>query len=225
MAMTLPTVPSETATARKKMVDSQLRPNKVTDPRLIAAMRSVPRENFLPEALQARAYADEPVLLGGGRALPEPMVLARMIQLADLQSGEHVLVIGAGTGYSAAVLAACGAKVTALEDDPALLAIARPALAANAPTVQLVPGALAQGCAASGPYDCIFIDGAVEELPPALAAQLRPAGRLVMVRVANERVGQAVIGRVSASGLSFQPAFDCAVPKLPAFRKAAAFVF
>jgi len=225
MAMTLPTVHSDTETARKKMVDSQLRPNKVTDPRLIAAMRSVPREDFLPEALQARAYADEPVLLGGGRALPEPMVLARLIQLADLQPGEHVLVVGAGTGYSAAVLDACGAKVTALEDDPALLAIARPALAALAPSVNLVAGALAQGCPTSGPYDCIFIDGAVEELPPALAAQLRPSGRLVMVRAASERVGQAVIGRLSHSALAFQPAFDCAAPKLPAFRKAAAFVF
>jgi protein-L-isoaspartate(D-aspartate) O-methyltransferase len=219
------TLPSETATARKMMVDSQLRPNKVTDPRLIAAMRSVPREHFLPDALQARAYADEPVLLGGGRAMPEPMVVARMIQLADLQPGEHVLVVGAGTGYSAAVLAAVGAKVTALEDDPALLAIARPALAALAPSVTVVAGALAQGCPASGPYDCIFIDGAVEELPPAIVAQLRPTGRLVMVRAAGDRVGQAVIGRVSTSGLAFQPAFDCAAPKLPAFRKAPAFVF
>ena len=219
------TLPSETATARKMMVDSQLRPNKVTDPRVIAAMRSVPRENFLPEALQARAYADKPVLLGGGRALPEPMVLARMIQLADLHVGESVLVVGAGTGYSAAVLAEVGAKVTALEDDPTLLAIARPALAAVAPSVAIVAGALAQGCAASGPYDCIFIDGAVEELPRAIVAQLRPTGRLVMVRTAGDRVGQAVIGRVSTSGLAFQPAFDCAAPRLPAFLKAPAFDF
>jgi len=207
------------------MVDSQVRPNKVTDPRIIAAMRSLPRESFLPASVAARAYADEDVPLGGGRVLPEPMVLARMVQLAAIKPGENVLLVAAGTGYAAAVLAACGANVTAVEDDPALLSIARPALAQTAPGVHLVESALAGGCPERAPYDCIMVEGAVEQLPPAIAAQLAPGGRLVMVRSEAGRVGQAVSGLAAGAGLHFVAAFDCAVPKLPAFRKAPAFVF
>ena len=104
------------AEARNNMVDSQVRPNKVTDPRIVAAMRQLPRERFLPPALAALAYADEDVPLGEGRVLIEPMVIARLVQLTAIAAGERALVVAAGTGYGAAVLAACGARVTALEE-------------------------------------------------------------------------------------------------------------
>uniref|UniRef100_UPI0038CC0931 protein-L-isoaspartate O-methyltransferase family protein n=1 Tax=Falsiroseomonas oryzae TaxID=2766473 RepID=UPI0038CC0931 len=119
---------SRMAEARRRMVDGQLRPNRVTDARLLAAMGEIPREHFLPAELAPLAYADEDVRLPGGRGLIEPMVIARMLQLLSARDGDRVLVVGAGTGYAAAVLARCGARVVALEDDAALAAEARRAL-------------------------------------------------------------------------------------------------
>ena len=214
------------ATARTMMVDSQVRPNKVTDGRIIAAMRSLPREAFLAPDLAARAYADDSVPLGGGRVLPAPMIVARMAQISPLSEGARVLVVGAGGGYGAALLARCGAKVTAVEDDAALLAIARKALAEYAPGVTLVDAPMAGGAPAGAPYDCIFIEGAVEHLPDALVAQLATHGVLVMVRCEPAtRMGQAVLGRKASGLMSFAPMFDCALPPLPALRRAPEFVF
>ena len=118
------------------------------------------------------AYSDADVPLGNGRALVEPMVIGRLVQLAGVRGGERALVVGAGTGYGAALLAACGAKVTALEDDAALIALARGALAGVA-GVTLVTGPLAAGWSAGAPYDVVFVEGTVAEIPPALVAQLR----------------------------------------------------
>jgi protein-L-isoaspartate(D-aspartate) O-methyltransferase len=216
--------------ARSLMVDGQVRPNKVTDTRITDAMRRLPREAFVPAQCAAIAYADEDVPLGGGRYLMEPMVIARLVQMAAPQSGERALVVAAGTGYGAALLAACGMRVVALEDDPALLALARPALAAAAPGVALVEGPAADGWAGEAPYDVILIDGAVERVPQAIGAQLAPGGRLVTVHVDPDRggaarIGQAVRGEMTASGLSLQAVFDCAVPLLPALRQVRGFVF
>jgi protein-L-isoaspartate(D-aspartate) O-methyltransferase len=216
------------ADARNRMVDSQLRPNKVTDARVLGAMRAIPRERFLPPAQAALAYADEDVPLPGGRCLMEPMVLARLVQLADPGPGERVLLVGAGVGYGAAVIAACGATVLALEQDEGLLALARPALAGLAPQVRVVAGELAAGWQPESPYDLVFIEGAFEVFPAGLAAQLRrDGGRLVGVRAAGGRIAQAVHGeRVSAdTALSLRPAFDCATPVLPALRREHGFVF
>ncbi len=216
------------ATARNFMVDSQVRPNKVYDPRLLAAMRSLPREKFLPPDLAARAYADEDVALGAGRCLIEPMVIARMVEAAAIRAGQRVLVVAAGPGYGAALLAACGAQVTAVEDDPALLALARAALPEFAPGVVLVESPPAQGHPAGAPYDLIFIEGAVEVIPPALIGQLAPMGRLIAIRgsaAGASRGGQAVMGEPVAGHWSLQPLFDCAVPLLPGLRAAAGFVF
>jgi protein-L-isoaspartate(D-aspartate) O-methyltransferase len=121
------------ADARKRMVDGQLRPNRVTDPRVLDAMRDLPREEFLPAAVRARAYSDEDVPLPGGRTMVEPMVIARLAQTAAVRPGDRALVVCAGTGYGAAVLARCGARVIAIETDTALAAIAGRALAATLP--------------------------------------------------------------------------------------------
>jgi len=222
------------AEARKNMVDSQVRPNRVTEPRILSAMRRLPRERFLPASVCALAYADEDVPLGNGRYLMEPMVLARMLQAAHPRENERTLVVGAGTGYAAALLAACGCKVVALEDDPALLAIARAVLPEEAPNVTLVTSPLAAGWAANAPYDLILIEGAVPEVPTALKEQLHmERGRLVAV-IFDPSPDQgrplagttrAVLAEATTAGLGETPIFDCATPPLPAMLKAPAFEF
>ncbi len=192
------------ADARNCMVDSQIRPNRVVDPRVLQAMRTIPRERFVPQGAQALAYADEDVPLGNGRYLMEPMVFARLLQAVGLRDNESVLVVGAATGYGAAVLAACGCRVTALEEDPALLATARAVLAREAPGVTLVSGPLAAGWPALAPYDLILIEGAVPEIPPALVAQTRQdTGRILGALHMSGRVTQAVMAEATPAGLSF----------------------
>ncbi len=210
--------------ARHAMVDSQVRPNKVTDPRIIAAMRRLPREAFLPASLRAWAYADDDVKLGAGRVMMSPMVTARLLQVAMPRPGERALLVGSGTGYVAALLAACGPAVTALEEDAALTAIAAPALAVWAPAVAQRHGPGAAGAPDAAPFDLVMVEGGVAALPEAIAAQVAPGGRLVMVRAAGP-VGQAVIGRPSAGRLSFVVAFDATVAVVPAFRQPQAFAF
>lgn len=223
--------------ARNHMVDGQVRPNKVNDPRIIQAMRRLPRERFVPPHLAGLAYIDEDVPLGGGRFLMEPMVIARLVQLARVRAGERALVVGAGTGYGAALLAACGAEVTALEGDERLAAIAYRALAETAPGVSLVAGPLAQGWERGAPYDVVLIEGAVREIPPAVARQVRSNGRVVTVVCGASGVTGGVSGgalggtgggacagvlaeptRVSGRDgavLRAQAEFDCATPMLP----------
>ena len=214
------------ADARARMVDSQVRPNKVTDPRILHAMRTLPRERFLPPALAPLAYSDDDVPLGGGRVMLAPMVIARLVQLLGLQPGERALVVAAGPGYGAALLAACGARVTALEDTPDLYALASRALAETAPGVELVAGPLAAGWPAGAPYDVILIEGAVREIPPAYATQLRAGGgRLAAVRQAAGAMGQAVLAEPTPFGLRSRPMFDCAAPPIPSLLPKPAFVF
>jgi protein-L-isoaspartate(D-aspartate) O-methyltransferase len=220
----------DTEAARNRMVDSQVRPNKVIDPRILDAMRQIPREHFVPPHLTPLAYADEDVPLGGGRYLMEPMVIARLVQAAAVQPGERALVVGAGSGYGAAVLASLGAQVTALEQDAALLALARTVLPAVAASVTLVAGPLTAGWKAGAPYDIVLIEGAAEEIPPALIEQLKhEGGRIVAVRAFAGSIGHAALGEVVAgpggAGLAWQSLFDCATPLLPALRRAPSFVF
>jgi len=221
------------ASARDHMVDGQVRPNKVIDPRIIRAMRSVPRERFVPPHLASLAYADEDVPLDRGRALMEPMVIARLVQLARVRDGDRVLVIGAGSGYGAVLLAACGGQVTALEEDEALLAIARRTLPEFAPGTALVAGPLAAGHAAGAPWDVILIEGAVRAIPPSIALQLKPSGgRLVTVLTPGNAAagGQGVLAEpglhsAPSAVLRAQPMFDCTTPLLPPLLQAPAFRF
>jgi protein-L-isoaspartate(D-aspartate) O-methyltransferase len=212
--------------ARNHMVDSQIRPNKVSDTRILDAMRHLPRERFLPASQLALAYADQTVPLGGGRVLLQPMVLARLAQIAAPLPGEAVLVVAAGAGYSAALFAAMGCTVTALENSAPLLELARPALAAAAPSVTLVSGPLPSGWPAGAPFDLILIDGAVPAVPPALAAQLNPeTGRLLTIISDGDHSGHAVHAEPTRAGVSLRALFDCRCPVLPAFAPAPAFEF
>ena len=225
--MDLPTL--DYAAARDHMVDSQIRPNRIVDPRIIRAMRTLPRERFVPPHLASMAYIDEDLALPEGRNLMEPLVLARLVQLARIRAGERALVVGAGSGYGAAVLRLCSAAVTALEEDAALLAIARNVLPAVAPGVTVVEGKLQAGL--KGPWDVILIEGAVREIPAAIGAELDPhGGRLVTVLAQSPGLGSGVLAEPINPGspeptLRAQPHFDCATPYLPAFRAAPAFQF
>lgn len=218
------------AAARNNMVDSQIRPNRVTDPRVLDAMRMLPREQFLPPHLAALAYVDEDLPLGGGRCLMEPLVTARLVQMARVRSGDRVLVVGSGTGYGAAIMAACGGQVTALEEDDALLAIALRVLPRLAPSVRLVNGRLAAGLPGDGPWDAIMIEGAVTAIPDVYAGQITPAGRLVTVLTRTGIAsGRAVLAEpvATATGqrLRSREMFDCTTKPLPSLAAAPAFVF
>jgi protein-L-isoaspartate(D-aspartate) O-methyltransferase len=214
------------AAARNHMVDSQVRPNKVTNPHIVQTMRRLPREAFLPPELAPLAYADAAVRLPGGRALMQPMVIARLIQLAAPHVGDRALVAGCGAGYGAAVLAGTGAAVLALEEDEALIAAARVALPAHAPNVALVTGPIADGWPQGGPYDIILLEGAVRDIPAALGAQLAPGrGRLVTVLVGKGRSGMAVLAEPTAAGLRAQPMFDCNTPPIASLLPPPGFVF
>ena len=223
------TVPMDYAAARDHMVDGQVRPNKVIDPRIIRTMRLLPRERFLPAHLASLAYADEDVQLPGGRAPKEPMVIARLVQILRVREGERGLVVACGAGYGAALLDACGAQVTALEDDKALLAVAGRVLPELAPRVALIEGPVTTGWASGGPYHFILIEGAVGVIPDALGAQLVPGGRLVAVVMQPGEPGKAVLAEAVQVGgesrMRAQPVFDCATPLLPQFRPAPAFTF
>jgi protein-L-isoaspartate(D-aspartate) O-methyltransferase len=214
------------AAARNHMVDSQIRPNKVNDARIIGAMRQLPRERFLPPQLGSLAYADEDVALGDGRVLLEPTVIARLVQLTAIIAGERALVVASGTGYGAALLAACGARVTALEEVASLQAVARGILAELAPSVGLVTGPLAAGWPPGAPYDVILIEGAVRDIPPAIAEQLhQETGRLVAVLTGGAGLCQAVLAEATAVGLRPQPMFDCATAPIPSLLPSPGFIF
>jgi len=212
--------------ARRNMVDCQLRTNKVVDEALIAAFADIPRERFVPEAVQAVAYVDEDIPIGNGRCLIEPMVLARILQALAIAPGDIALDVGCGTGYSSAILSRLAATVVALECDHGLATLANDLLTSlSSDNAIVVEGELAEGYAKQGPYDVIWIGGAVAEVPAALADQLAEGGRLAAIISDGTRPGEARLmlkrnGKVSSRGL-----FDASVPRLPGFEPKAGFVF
>jgi protein-L-isoaspartate(D-aspartate) O-methyltransferase len=215
----------DAAAARRHMVDGQVRTADVTNPSLIAAMRAVPRELFVPLALATQAYSDGDVSLGQGRALLRPIVLGKLIQGTDVRPGDQVLDIGCGTGYSAAVLAHMGVAVVALEEDPDLARQAEAALTkASAGQVTIVRGPLTVGWPAAAPYDLILLDGAIEVAPDALGRQLKPNGRLAAI-FGRGPAAKAMIYRQIEGHLVARPIFDAAAPLLPGFAAPPAFVF
>ena len=210
------------AAARRTMSDNQLRPVGVADRAVLAAMGGVPREKFVPAATRPVAYADRSLPLGDDRHLAAPAVLGQLLTRMAPRPGERALVVGAGTGYSAAVLAAMGCDVTALECSPELAAMA------GKLGVRTVAGPLAAGHKAGAPYDLILIDGAVEHLPEAIVKQLADGGRLgaalseggLQGGVARLIVGQKVSGAFGHLSIG-----DAGVAALPGFARPATFQF
>ncbi|MBK9589183.1 MAG: protein-L-isoaspartate O-methyltransferase [Sphingomonadales bacterium] len=203
---------------RAAMVSNQLRTNKVSDPRIVAAMKAVARERFVPAERAALAYIDVPIPLANGRALNSPLVTARLIAEAGIEPGEKVLLVGAATGYAAALLAELGAKVTALEVDVSLSAIGKSA------GISSVTGPLEAGWRKNAPYDVILIDGAVEGIPTAIAAQLADGGRL-LTGLVDKGVTRLALGRKSGTGVGLVSFADLEAVRLPGFAPPASFSF
>lgn len=207
---------------RAAMVSNQLRTNAVTEPAILAALDAVERDRFVPEDRAALAYVDVAVPLGGGRSLNAPLVTARLIQDAHLQPGKAVLLVGAATGYAAALLTKLDCRVTALESDSALAATARTRLEGTG--VSVVEGDMAQGHAGGAPYDAIVIDGAVDAVPDALWDQLTEGGRLVSAW--NDRgVSRLVRGVRTGASRALVPFLEVDAVPLPGFAAPKEFTF
>ena len=212
--------------ARQNMVASQIRTNKVTDPKLLNALAETPREGFLASRLQEIAYVDEDLAIGGGRYLMEPMVLARMIQALDLDDGDVVFDIGCASGYSSAVLARLTTAVVAVECDASLVREATTNFAKiGVDNVVVVEEELSSGHTEQAPYQAIFLNGAVPEVPENLIGQLAEGGRLCAVIDSGRGPGQAI--RVARHGATVgtQVLFDANVPSLPGFDRETEFIF
>jgi protein-L-isoaspartate(D-aspartate) O-methyltransferase len=204
--------------ARAAMVDSQLRPQGVTDPAVLLAMSAVPREQFLPDQSRPLAYVDRAIAIGRGRFLAAPAVLGQLLTQMAPGRGQLALVVGAGTGYSAALLAAMGLKVVAVESAPDLAGKAREL------GIAVIEGPLEAGHRESGPYEQILIDGAVELIPDAIIAQLADGGRLGTALV-DRGVTRLIVGRKSGDAFGYLSIGDAGVPALPGFTRAKAFTF
>jgi protein-L-isoaspartate(D-aspartate) O-methyltransferase len=216
--MTVQTPIPDFAAARAAMIENQLRPEGVTDPAVLDAMGSIPRERFVADQARPLAYIDRAVAMGDGRFLPAPAVLGSLLTQMMPVRGQRALVIGAGTGYSAAVLEAMGLVVTALESSKALWSKARD----NG--VRVVEGPLEAGWAAGAPYDQILLDGAVEYIPDSVIEQLANGGRLGAALV-DRGITRLIVGRKAGGAFGYLSLSDAGVPALPGFARPKAFTF
>jgi protein-L-isoaspartate(D-aspartate) O-methyltransferase len=217
------------AVARRMMVDGQVRTADVTDRRLLSAFLELPRERFLPQGEAALAYLDRDVAVSEPgapvRCLLKPMVLAKLLQAAEVAETDHVLDVGCATGYSTALLSRLAGSVVGLEEDTGLARQAGAALAQfGCSNAKVVAGPLTRGPAGEGPYDLIVLQGSTEIVPKSFAGELKEGGRLVCV-LGSEPAAKAMLYRRVGGEASGRAIFDAAAPPLPGFAKPAAFVF
>jgi protein-L-isoaspartate(D-aspartate) O-methyltransferase len=212
-------------TARRNMVETQLRPAAILDARVLAAAGTVQREIFVPKETLALAYSETAIPIGANRYMLTPLCSAVLLQAAEITPDDVVLVVAAGDGYLAALAARLGGTVIGLESDPALAARATDKLNdCGVDNFAMITGDLAAGCAKQAPYDVILLNGATETGIEPLIAQLRQGGRLTCVEYENG-VGHARMYRRNANSASGRTVRDLCAPILPGFEKAAAFNF
>jgi protein-L-isoaspartate(D-aspartate) O-methyltransferase len=204
--------------ARLAMVESQLRPEGVVDPAVVQAMGSVPREEFVSDDVKPLAYIDRALSLGGGRYLPAPAALGQLLTQMMPEPGQRALVVGAGTGYSAAVLTRMGLEVLGIESDAGLAADARRR------GIRIVEAPLEVGDPKGGTYDQILIDGAVEIIPDAIIAQLADGGRLGTALI-DRGITRLAVGRKAGGAFGYLTVGDSGVPALPGFSRPKEFIF
>jgi protein-L-isoaspartate(D-aspartate) O-methyltransferase len=208
---------------RSAMVASQLRTTAVDDPRVVKIMAQVPRESFVPEAKKSLAYAEMLLPLSDNRRMNLPMATGRLLTELALKPDDHVLVVGAGSGYCAALCAGLAKSVVALEEDAALAGLGAKALG-ELTNVECVNGPLAAGWQGSAPYDAILIDGAVELVPDEIISQLADNGRLTAA-VLEDGVTRLVFGRKQGDAFGYTAFVDAQAAVLPGFERPKAFVF
>ncbi len=211
---------SDFQTRRITMVDTQVRPQDVTKFPIIAAMLAVPREDFVPQAAREAAYVGGNIALAPRRVVLEARSLAKLLDALDVLPGEKVLCLGAGYGYSAAVLAEMGAVVVAVEEDAVMAAAAVQSLTGQA---KVINAALTTGAASEGPYDVILLEGGVESLPAAIEAQLKEGGRLGAIFMEGA-LGVARVGQKLGGKVTWRFSFNATAPVLPGFEAARDFV-
>lgn len=213
------------ARARHLMVETQVRPNDVTDLALTAAFRQVPREVFVPAHLKSVAYSDQELDLGGGRYLLRPRDLGKLLQALSPQPGQKALEIAGATGYGAALMAACGAAVTLVEPDQALLNAAMTAFKeTGVSNVRTGATAIPAGWPDGAPYDVILLNGAVEVTPDAWLAQLGEGGKLAVI-VRQGATGSARLYSKAHGKTAYRTLFDAAPPILPGLSAPTQFKF
>lgn len=211
------------ATRRTLMVDTQVRPSDVTKFPIIDAMLSVPREAFVPRALREAAYLGDNLDLDDGRVVLEPRTFAKMLDALDIREWDLVLDVGSALGYSAAVIARLAQAVVAVEQDKDMAAEAQTLLAEHdALNVVVQHGPLAEGAPEHGPYDVIMIQGAVQEVPRELTAQLKDGGRIACL-FAEAALGVVRIGHKTEGQIAWRFAFNAGAPVLPGFVRQPAF--
>ena len=209
-------------TRRRMMVDTQVRPSDVTKFPIIDAMLRIPREAFVPDAEKEAAYAGRNVRLAENRVVLEPRTLAKMLDAVNIDNDDLVLDIGAGFGYSSAVIARIAEAVVAVEEDEAFTSEAQSLLVEHGDNVVFHEGALAQGAAEHGPYDAIVIEGGVAQLPEAITAQLKDGGRIVCLFMEGA-LGTVRVGWKIDGAITWRFAFNASAPVLPGFEKQDAF--
>jgi protein-L-isoaspartate(D-aspartate) O-methyltransferase len=216
---------------RANMVESQIRPNAVTDTELLKVLLETPRELFVPPSLRALAYLDGELRVEEARDhrparnLLSPMAFAKLAQLARVRNGDRILDIGGATGYSAAILARLGASVVAVENDAGLIAVAKEALATlGIGNVSFTVGPMEAGAPEHAPYDVIFLNGRVSQLPDALLDQLSEGGRLVAPMGTAHATKGKLLSKID-SRIQERIGFDIGASPLPGFEPKKAFVF
>ena len=215
------------STARQKMVDGQVRASDVTDSRILDAMLAVPREAFVPAAQQPLAYLDLDLDVSGGsgRYLLKAALTAKLLQAAEIRSTDNVLVVGAASGYVAALAAKLAARVTASESNSALASQAAATLSGlGCDNVAVRTAAAADGDGAQAPYDVVILNGATEIVPERLLGQLSEGGRLVGVFAAT-KPSRAMIVTHSHGDFGHRTLFDATAPVLPGLERLPEFVF
>ena len=213
--------------ARKNMVENQIRANKVTSLNIINAFLDVPREKFVPDALQEISYVDEDIQLSRNRFMMKPMILARLFQSLDLKGNENILHVGSNSGYGSAILSRMCSSVISLESDKKLFETSIHTFS-NMGFDNVVPlhGSMENGVEKEAPFDIIFIEGSIETEPKSLFGQLNENGKLIaIIRPANIKIGKAKLFFKISNEIGLENLFDAQVSKLSIFKSKTKFSF
>ena len=213
--------------ARKNMVENQIRANKVTSLNVINAFLDVPREKFVPDALQEISYVDEDIQLSRNRFMMKPMILARLFQSLNLKGNENILHVGSNSGYGSAILSRMCSSVISLESDKKLFETSIHTFS-NMGFDNVVPlhGSMENGVEKEAPFDIIFIEGSIESEPKSLFGQLNENGKLIaIIRPANIKIGKAKLFFKISNEIGLENLFDAQVSKLSIFKSKTKFSF